>query len=122
MARRDRRICEDLAGEGHRRQTKEAQLTERRHWALVVSLPTFTRDFRLAGLANEDLQRGDRAHLDQKLLAHQAVDDEQRVGRIAAARKQARKFARAELGEFPDVLRVNEIARELDDVWKVRPL
>jgi hypothetical protein len=36
MARRSRRICEDLAGEGRRRQTKEAQLTDGRHWTLVV--------------------------------------------------------------------------------------
>ena len=28
MARRSRRICEDLAGEGHRRQTKEARRTD----------------------------------------------------------------------------------------------
>jgi hypothetical protein len=58
----------------------------------------------------------------KKLLAHQAVDDKQRVGRIAAARKQARIFARAVFHEFPDVLRVHEIARELDDVGKARAL
>ena len=51
MARRGRRICEDLAGEGRRRQTKEAQLTDRRLWTLVVSSHVYTEIFgRLASL------------------------------------------------------------------------
>src|SRR5262249_41478923 len=40
-----------------------------------------------------NLQRRDGLHLDQERLLHQAVDDQQRIGRIGAARKQPRKLA-----------------------------
>ncbi len=50
------------------------------------------------------------------------LDHEQRVGRIGAAGEQAREFARAILREFRNVLGVHEIARERDDVAKVRAL
>ncbi len=72
--------------------------------------------------SSHGLHRRHRADLDQKLLAYQAVDDEQRVGRIGAAGEQAREFARAVLRELRDVLGMHEIARELDDVAKVRAL
>src|SRR6185436_16882809 len=40
------------------------------------------------------LQRCDRADLDQKLLAHQAVDDQQRVRRVDLGGKQLGELAR----------------------------
>jgi hypothetical protein len=62
------------------------------------------------------LQRRDRAHLDQELLAHQAVDDQERVGRISGTLEQFGKFARAIGHELGDVLRVHEIGREFDEI------
>jgi len=55
------------------------------------------------------LQRRDRAHFDQKLLLHQTVDHEQRVGWIGAAGEQFWEFAGAVGHEFRNVLGVHEI-------------
>jgi hypothetical protein len=66
--------------------------------------------------AEPALQPRHRAHLDQKLLPHQPVDHQQRVGRIGAAGEQARELARAILHEFRNVLRVHQIGGEVDDV------
>src|SRR6185503_13345999 len=68
--------------------------------------------------AAESLQRGDGRDLDQKLLAHQPIDDQQRVGRIGPAGKQAREFTRAVLEKLADVLRMHEVAREFHDIGK----
>src|SRR5205823_6448221 len=54
-----------------------------------------------------------RLHFEQVLLAYQAVDDEQRVGRIGAVREHAREFAQPELHESRDVLRVHQVGGEL---------
>src|SRR5215813_13613667 len=67
-------------------------------------------------------QRRDGRHLDQQRLLHEAVDDQQRVGWIAPARKHARKFAQPKLHEFRDVLGMHEIGRELDHIAEVRTL
>src|SRR4051812_37287136 len=61
-------------------------------------------------------ERGDGLHLDQELLLHEAIDDEQRVGRIDAVREHPRKFAQPVLHEFRDLLRVHEVGGELNDV------
>jgi len=65
------------------------------------------------GVRRRSLERRDRLHFEQVLLAHQAVDDKQRVGRIGAVREHAREFAQPELHEFRDVLRVHQIGGEL---------
>src|SRR5215467_6524830 len=46
-----------------------------------------------ANLRIGTLERRDRLHLNQKGFLHQAIDDQQRVGRIDAERKQAGKLA-----------------------------
>src|SRR5262249_34951491 len=69
------------------------------------------------------LQRRDRAHFDQELLAYQAVDDQERVRRISGALEQFGKFARAIGHELGDVLRMHEIGREFDEIggaWALR--
>jgi len=68
------------------------------------------------------LQRSDRGDFDQQILAHQAVDDEQRIRRKGSAGKQAREFARPIGGKFRDVLRMHEVAGEGDNVGKSRAL
>src|SRR5262245_32080302 len=66
-------------------------------------------------------QRGDGLDLDQERLLHETVDDQQRVGRIDAVRKQVGKFAQPIGHEFRDVLRMDEIGRELDHMAKLAP-
>src|SRR5881396_156482 len=65
------------------------------------------------GVRRGSLERRDRLHFEQVLLAQQAVDDEQRVGRIGAVREHAGEFAQPELHEFRDVLRVHQVGGEL---------
>src|SRR5579875_501905 len=61
-------------------------------------------------------QRRDRLNLDQERLADEPIDHQQRVGRIDAIRKHLRELAQPELHELRDVLRMNEVGRELDYV------
>src|SRR5262249_22254550 len=67
-------------------------------------------------------QRGDGLDLDQERLLHEPVDDQQRVGRIDAIRKQARKITQSIGHEFRDVLRMHEVGRELHHVSEARAL
>ena len=70
----------------------------------------------MGGAFARSLQCSDRCDLDQQVLAHQAVDHEQRIWRKGPAGKQAREFTRPIGGKFRDVLRMHEIAGEGDDV------
>src|SRR6185369_9851184 len=62
------------------------------------------------------LERGDGLHLDQELLLHEAIDDQERVRRVLAVGKHLRVVGLAPAVERGDVLRVDEERGELDDV------
>src|SRR3954466_5333550 len=69
-------------------------------------------------LAEKVLEGGDGLHLDQELLLYEAIDDQQGVRRVGAAREKLREFTQAPGHELRDVLRVHEVSGELDDVRK----
>ena len=58
----------------------------------------------------------DRFDLEHEVFLHQAIDDEQRVGRIKRPFENCRKQRCTRRHERRDVLRMDQVGRELDDV------
>ena len=65
--------------------------------------------------ASAPLQGSDRLHFHQEALLHKSIDDQQCVGRVDSIGEIARKVPLAEVHEFRNVLRMNQIGRKLDN-------
>jgi hypothetical protein len=68
------------------------------------------------GQAGRRLERRHSLYFDQQRFLYKPVDHQQRVGWIGPVRKHFRKFTQAVLHEFRNILRVNQVSRELHDI------
>jgi hypothetical protein len=58
-------------------------------------------------------------HLKKKFFFHQAIDDEQSVWRVRRFSEERRKCLASQTNEIIDALTVDQIGRELDDIFEL---